>query len=769
MKLVFAIDIDCPNCAREVEEAISRIDGVESATLSFMEKRMFLRIDGGRTEEIMAEVDRVSHAVEPDFRYWSPEEEPEEEEGGRWLIPRIAIGFVFMILGLLMEYGFLDVEIEDLHLRIIYLCVLLFVGYNVFINAAVNLRNSRFLDENFLMSISTLGAIAIGYWTESVAVMVFYLIGEWFEGRAVDRTRRDVKDLMNLKVSYATVVRGGKAVKVSPQDVNVGEAVIVGPGEMVPVDGTVLEGDGFVDTKALTGESVPRHVSPEDQVLSGYINTEIELVIRADRPYSDSAVKRIFRLIEESSAVKSESEKFITKFARVYTPAVVICAIAVAIIPSIIWPDSWEDWVLRCLIFLVVSCPCALVISVPLSYFCGIGAASRRGILVKGATYIEQLSKIRNVAFDKTGTLTKGDFSVVSVTPSEGFTEEEVVDLAFCAEAYSNHPIGRSIREYAGRDVDPSRIQNSINTPGKGVGAQVDERAVLVGSYSFMTENQIQCQHREIGMGVDIYVAVDGRHAGNILISDSLKAEAAHAIGSLRTDGIRTFMLTGDTQASAAEIAGTLGVDEFRAGMLPEDKTRVLDGIIRSADGTTAFVGDGVNDAPSLMRADVGIAMGGIGSDAAIEAADVVILDDDPYKVVEARRLSVKTQRIVMQNIAMALIVKFIILELTLMGLVNMWLAIFGDVGVLVICILNATRALGRMKGESHNHSLEADGEECACGHDHHEHHDHGHGECHCHDHESHDHGDEECQHHEHEHRHDHGRCACGHDHHDKD
>ncbi|WP_400232536.1 heavy metal translocating P-type ATPase [Methanomethylophilus alvi] len=712
MRRTYGIDIDCANCARKVEEAISEVDGIESVTLSFVDKRMFIEVSDGnvdRFDEIEKAAEETAHRVESDFRMWRTDtvsECDDEKEKDTYLIPRICTGVAFLAFGLLLEYV-LDWNIDGTVLRAVFLIGLLVVGYDVVANAVRNLVHARFLDENFLMAVATLGALAIGYWTESVAVMLFYQIGEFFQDRAVDRSREHVKALAELKAPYATVIRNGKTQTVQPESVEVGETVAVGPGEMVPIDGIVTAGEGFVDTKAMTGEPVPRHVGVGDKVLAGYINTSETLMVRTETAYRDSASAKILALIEDSASRKSRSEKFITRFAKVYTPAVVLCALAIAVIPSVADPSGWKDWVYKGLIFLVVSCPCALVVSVPLSYYCGIGRASKDGILVKGSTFIEALSGIDKAVFDKTGTLTKGEFSVNRIEP-EGMSETELLDLAACAEAFSDHPISKSIIGRLGHDIDPSRISDSSAIPGKGVEAMVDGRVVTVGNVRMMKECGIDLESEGDRSETNVYVAVDGKYAGRLVISDGLKDDAEDAVSSLKDMGVRTYMLTGDTEPVGKAVAERLRLDGYRAEMLPGDKTSELERIMSSSEGKTCFVGDGINDSPALARADVGIAMGCIGSDSAVEAADVVILDDSPSKVASSIRISKRTQTIVAENIVLALAVKFAILALTAFtDAVDMWIAIFGDVGVLVIAVLNAVRALRIPRGDARNRMSE--------------------------------------------------------------
>ncbi|MBE6526151.1 MAG: cadmium-translocating P-type ATPase [Thermoplasmata archaeon] len=764
MRKVYGIEIDCANCAREVEEAISKVEGVDSVTVAFIERKMFIEIADERFDEVMARVGEAAVAAESDFRFWpydddeEDEEEDEEKEFGHGFVFRIVLGMVFVILGITLEYGIIDVGIDTIWLQAIYTVVLAIVGYSVFISGAKNLVRGGFLDEHLLMAIATVAAIITQFYTESVAVMTFYLIGEWFEDRAVDSTRRDVKRLVGLKITHASVFRDGKVVTVHPREVAVGDSVVVRPGETFPVDGTVISGSSLADTKALTGESVPRAISEGDAVLSGFINTDSAVTIRADKPYEDSSARKMLELIEESAAKKSRSEKFITRFARVYTPAVVLCAALLAVGGGLATSD-WSRWIEMAIIFLVVSCPCALVVSVPLTYFCGIGNASKNYILVKGSTCIESLAHADTVVFDKTGTLTDGSFSVRSVDPAEGFDENTVTDLAACAEMFSTHPIAKSILAYRGSAPDAARVSDAVVVGGKGVRAVVDGRKVTVGSRMLMSDEGIEVPGTCEGAGTDIYVSADGRYAGHILISDRIKDDSAEAVARLRKDGVRTFMLTGDNEAAGKATSETLGLDGYKAGMLPADKITELESIMSASGGTTVFVGDGINDSPSLARADVGIAMGAVGSDAAVEAADVVIIDDMPSRIPKAIDISKKTQRVVTENIILALAAKFGIMIATPFGLTNMWIAIIGDVGVLIICILNAMRAMG--SGPRIPAAQTAPAEECRCGccHDDED-------ECHCHEHEHHhEHGnddEDECHCHEHPHEHEHDeRCHC--------
>ena len=570
----------------------------------------------------------------------------------------------------------------------------LIVGYDVLIKCAKNISKGNFLDENFLMTIATLGAFCIEEFPEAAAVMLFFQVGEWFENKAVGRTRQSISALMDIAPEYAHVVRDGATETVDPEEVSVGETIEILPGEKVPLDGVVLEGVSTLDTKALTGESVPRDIGPGEDIISGTVNLSSKITVRVTREYDDSTVAKVLELVEDSVTRKAPAEKFITKFARYYTPAVVAAAIIIAVIPPLLGYD-FTTWLYRALTFLVVSCPCALVISVPLSYFCGIGSASKIGVLIKGGSYMELMAHIDSIVFDKTGTLTQGKFEISKVHAVDG-DERTLVDVAAAAEAISNHPISKSIQAASSGSVDPSRVSEATDIPGKGVSAVIDGRRVLVGNHKLMSDNGIEYCDEEVA-GTNVHVAVDGKYMGHIVVSDIVKTDSADALKSLKECGIRrTVMLSGDTERICKDIGGRIGIDEYRAELLPGDKITELEKIMAECPEKkkVAFVGDGINDAPALARADIGIAMGGLGSDAAIEAADVVIMDDAPSKIPECIALSKKVNGIVYQNIVFALAVKFLIMALTLVGIGNMWMAVFGDVGVTVIAVLNAMRCM---------------------------------------------------------------------------
>ena len=581
----------------------------------------------------------------------------------------------------------------------------LIISYDILKKAFKGIVNRQVFDENFLMAVASLGAVALavyenGSYKEAVAVMLFYQIGELFQSYAVGKSRRSIAGLMDIRPDYANLELDGKIEQVSPDTVDVGSVIIVSAGEKIPIDGVLVEGSTTLDTSALTGESLPRSVSVGDEVISGCINLSGTVKIRTTKEFGNSTVSKILELVENASSKKSRSESFITRFARYYTPAVCIGAVALALIPPVVSlalgnPSNWITWIYRALTFLVISCPCALVISVPLSFFAGIGGASREGILVKGSTYIESLSKVSIAVFDKTGTLTKGSFCVTNINPVD-IEPERLIELSAYAEAYSSHPISKSIKQAYGKDIDFARIDDVKEISGKGVTAIVDGKQVGAGNGKLMDElcvSYTSCND----VGTVVYVAVDGVYKGSVTIADEPKETSKQAIAELKKIGVKnTVMLTGDADAVAKDVANRLGIDEVHSELLPSDKLAIVEQMLKKKDSRErlAFVGDGVNDAPVLSGADVGIAMGGLGSDAAIEAADVVLMDDDPLKLVKAIRLSSRCMRIVKENIIFALGIKALCLVLGAVGIANMWLAIFADVGVMVIAVVNAIRAM---------------------------------------------------------------------------
>ena len=587
---------------------------------------------------------------------------------------------------------------------VLYLIPYFIIGYDILLKAVKGIFRGQVFDENFLMAVATVGAMALGDWREGCAVMVFYQVGELFQSYAVGKSRRSISDLMDIRPDYANIEQDGALEKVDPDDVEVGTVIVVQPGERIPIDGVVTEGESAVNTSALTGESLPRQVKVGDEVLSGCVNLSGLLHIRTTKEFGDSTVAKILDLVENSSMKKAKAENFITKFARVYTPAVCGAALALAVLPPLVRlvmgsAPMWGDWVNRALTFLVISCPCALVISIPLSFFGGIGGASAKGILVKGSNYLEALAKTDCVVFDKTGTLTKGVFQVLEAQP-EGMDEQTLLGWAARAECYSNHPISQSLKAAWGGAVDAEQMTDVEELGGYGLTAKVEGHAVAVGNRRLMEKlglAPVQPQQA----GTVVFVAVDGAYAGWILLGDVVKEHAQAAIRGLKAEGVaKTVMLTGDAEAAARQVADSLGVDEMHSQLLPADKVQWVERLLaeRKDGRLLAFVGDGINDAPVLARADIGIAMGALGSDAAIEAADVVLMDDDPAKIALAMRISRRTLRIVYENIVFALAVKAVCLVLGAMGIANMWLAIGADVGVMVLAVLNATRALSAGK-----------------------------------------------------------------------
>ena len=578
----------------------------------------------------------------------------------------------------------------------IFIVSYIIVGFEILRKAVRNIFRGKVFDENFLMSIATLGAFAIGEFPEAVAVMLFYQVGELFQDYAVDKSRKSIASLMDIRPDYANIIRDGKEEKVDPSEVNIGDTIIIKPGEKVPLDGVVVDGKTTLDTKALTGESVPRGVEVGDQVLSGCINLNGVIKVKVTKEYGESTVSKILDLVENASSKKAKSENFITKFAAYYTPIVVIIAIILAIVPPLIIEGAnFQDWLYRALSFLVVSCPCALVISIPLSFFGGIGGASKMGVLVKGSNYLEALSNAEIMVFDKTGTLTEGVFEVQNVEPI-GISKEELLKIAAYAEYYSNHLISKSIKKAYNKEIDEKEIIDSKEISGKGIEAKIGNQDVLAGNEKLMNEKGIEytkCTH----VGSVVYVAIDGKYVGHIVIADKIKEDAKRTIEELRKNNIKeTVMLTGDRKNIGEAVAKELGIDKVYAELLPDGKVEKVEELLKtkSPKGKLAFVGDGINDAPVLAMADIGIAMGGLGADSAIEAADIVIMTDQPSKIISAIKLSKKTMRIVRENIIFAIAVKVLVLILTAVGLSSMWQAVFADVGVSVIAILNALRAL---------------------------------------------------------------------------
>ncbi len=685
-------NLDCANCAVRIEDAVNATEGVRFASVDFATSTLFLD-----AESFSPVVKRIQQ-VEPEVRVVAQDgDAPSAGEGH----PRSAwIGL--LIAGLLFVFGLLTNQwLESTPYGIAAILVFglayLISGSGVLVSAVRNITRGQVFDEHFLMTVATIGAMAIGEFPEAAGVMLFYNLGELLQGLSVNRSRRSIQALLEIRPDRARVVAAGGSQEIHPGAVKVGDLIQVYAGERIPLDGEVIHGNSLVDTAALTGETVPVPIKSGDTVLAGAINLDGMLTIQVSRPFSESSIARIMALVEQASSRKAATEKFITRFARVYSPIVVAAALGVAIVPPLLAGANFSDWIYRAMVVLVISCPCALVVSIPLGYFGGVGGASRQGILVKGSNYLDVLAGVKSVIFDKTGTLTHGVFEVTEVEPKNGFTRDDLLRYAVQAETLSNHPIARSIRAAYG-DTQELSIDSAQEIAGHGVQTTVEGRVLLAGNDPLLHREQVAhdpvlCEDR----GTVVHVAVDGTYAGRLVISDELNPDAVQAIQSLRTLGVdQVLMLTGDKQAAAQEMATRLGVDDFRAELLPEDKVAALEQVLTEhGDGRkVAFVGDGINDAPALARADVGIAMGGLGSEAAIETADVVVMTDSPLKVAQAIRIGQKTRRIVWQNIALALLIKAGFIALGIAGEATMWEAVFADMGVALLAIFNASRVL---------------------------------------------------------------------------
>ena len=611
------------------------------------------------------------------------------------MLYRIIVTFLLFAVLMVCEHtGGMD-GWNKIVLFVIYLVPYLVIGYDIVYKAARNISHGQVFDENFLMTVATFGAFGVGEFSEAVAVMLFYQVGELFQSYAVNRSRQSISDLMNICPEYANIEQDGVLTQVDPDDVEVGDIIVIKPGERIPLDGVVIEGESLVDTAALTGESVPRSAKAGDEIISGCVNGSGTLKVKVTKEFDDSTVAKILELVENASSKKAKVENFITKFAKYYTPVVTIGAVVLALVPPLLLGGGFAEWIQRACIFLVISCPCALVISVPMGFFGGIGAASKVGVLVKGSNYLEAVAEMTTIVFDKTGTLTKGEFKVAQIQPQD-MTEAELLEIAALGEGYSTHPIANSIREAYGKTPDMKRTENASEIAGHGISIMVDNKAVLIGNKKLMKKEGIAYTPCQSG-GTVVYVACDGTFAGTLVISDAVKDGAKEAISAMKQVGVRKcVMLTGDRKEAAMEVAKELGIDEVHAELLPADKVVQVERLLREKPEKEklAFVGDGINDAPVLTRADIGIAMGSMGSDAAIEAADVVLMDDDVRKIASIVRISRKTLSIVKQNIVFALGVKAIVLLLGAFGVANMWEAVFADVGVSVIAILNSMRTL---------------------------------------------------------------------------
>jgi heavy metal-(Cd/Co/Hg/Pb/Zn)-translocating P-type ATPase len=688
----------CPNCARKIEATVQKMEGVASARIDFANSRFYVEImDDMDAAVIQQRIKDVISDIEPGAQIQETEDYDEADE--RSVRKRIALyitGFLFFVAAIILPGG-------SLPETMLFVAAWLIFGWNVLAGSLRNILKGRVFDENFLMTVATIGAFILGEYAEGASVMLFYQIGETLQEYAVNRSRKSIRKLLDIKPEFANLITESGTEKVSPSVVKPGDRIMVFPGERVPLDGKVLEGYSSLDTSPLTGESLPRDVQAGDEVFSGSINQTGVLTLEVTKSYENSTVSRILELVQNSSGKKAVTERFITRFAARYTPAVVSLAAIIAVIPPILTGDPFSRWAYRALVFLVISCPCALVISIPLGFFGGIGAASRKGILVKGGNYLEALAAADTIVFDKTGTLTTGVFRVNDIEAARGFTEEEILHFAACAESYSTHPLARSIIDRYGRTPDPERMEGHREIPGKGVIARVDGKEVLCGNRRLMEDHGITVEGKAVS-STSLYVAVDGVYAGRIDMADTLRPDAVSALETLRRMGIHDMvLLTGDTEETARDVAGRLGIAGVHSQLLPQNKVAVLEGILedRKGSGPVAFVGDGINDAAVISRADVGIAMGGIGSDAAIEAADVVIMNDELGKLGEAVAIARKTKRIVYQNIVLALGIKVLFLAMAAGGLATLWEAVFADVGVAVLAVLNAMRIINTGKMES--------------------------------------------------------------------
>lgn len=680
--------LDCANCAMKIEKGVQKINGVKEATVNFTSGKLTIDAEEDHLATIEQETKKVVKELEPDVKVTEIDKEKVSEHGNekkRNTLFRILFSLAGIALLLLFDFN------EPIRL-IGYLLIYLLIGYDVVKKAVMNIVKGKIFDENFLMSVATIGAMLIGEYPEAVAVMLFYQIGEYFQGLAVSHSRKSIRELMAIRPETAHVQTAEGLMTVNPEDVLIGQFVLVKPGERVPLDGTIIEGESLVDTSALTGESVPKSVYVGETVLSGFINKNKPFLVQVEKSYENSTISKLLELVENASSKKAPAENFITKFARYYTPVVVGLAVLLAVLPPLVVSRAaFSEWIYRALTFLVISCPCALVISVPLSFFGGIGGASKIGVLVKGSNYLELLAQTETVVFDKTGTLTKGDFSIQTIDPT-GIDPKKFMQYVASAEQFSTHPIAQSVLEgYAGPLLPTANIQEFA---GEGILAEVDGKQVLVGNHKLMERFEISFPSSQ-EIGTLLYLAIDQSYSGYLVIADALKEDAVDALVQLKQAGVKnTVMLTGDSKKIADHIGKQVGVDKIYSELLPEDKVQRLEEILQSNNKKTAFVGDGINDAPVLARADVGIAMGGLGSDAAIEAADVVIMNDQPSKIAEAIHLAKKTLKIVKQNIVFAIGIKILVLSLGAFGFASMGDAVFADVGVTVLAVLNAMRSL---------------------------------------------------------------------------
>ncbi|TII16671.1 cadmium-translocating P-type ATPase [Bacillus subtilis] len=699
MKQEYVLDgLDCSNCAQKIENGVKGIKGIDGCAVNFAASTLTVSADGKEEEWVTNKIEKKVKLIDPHVTVRQKHKKKSADDGYRNrmvnMLIRMAAAVILGAAAYLVHSGTIEF--------CLFLAAYLIIGGDIVIRAVKNIIRGQVFDEHFLMALATIGAFLIQQYPEGVAVMLFYQIGELFQGAAVSRSRKSISALMDIRPDYANVKTKNGIEQVSPEDVQTGDIIVVNPGESIPLDGKVVQGSAMVDTSALTGESVPRKAAEGQEVMSGFINQNGVLHIEVTKGYQDSAVSKILDLVQNASSRKARTENFITKFAKYYTPAVVIIAVLLAFVPPLVVSGaSLSDWVYRALIFLVISCPCALVVSIPLGFFGGIGAASKAGVLVKGSNYLEALNQVKYAVFDKTGTLTKGSFEVTEIKPSEGFTKDSLLEAAAYAELHSQHPIAESVRKAYGKMLSPDAIESYEEISGHGIFAKVNGTEILAGNKKLMEREQIEDVPDEKA-GTIVHVAVGQRYAGAIIIADEVKEDAAQAVADLKSLGIKqTAMLTGDSKQTGEAVGKQLGIDEVYAELLPQDKVAQVEALEAKLlpNEKLIFVGDGINDTPVLARADIGAAMGGLGSDAAVEAADIVLMTDQPSKIAEAIRIAKRTRRIVWQNIGFALGVKAIFLILGAFGIATMWEAVFSDVGVTLLAVANAMRVM-RLKNK---------------------------------------------------------------------
>ncbi len=691
--------LNCTNCANKIQKLTNELDGVSSANLDMVTKKLKIVLgENGISENIIKTTIGIINKLEPEVvvvdkskgseKVHDHDHDHQHDNITKIKLYRIIVSLILFVTPFLLK-------LEGTPRLLVYLTGYFIVGYDVIIRALRNIARGSAFDENFLMTLATVGAFIIGEYPEGVAVMLFYQVGELFQGMAVNYSRKSISSLLDIRPDYANLERNNEIVIVDPEQVHIGDYIIIKPGEKVPLDGIVIEGQSTLDTSNITGESVPRGIKPGEDIISGVVNNEGLLKVEVTKEFGDSTIVKILDLVENASSKKAPTENFITKFARYYTPAVVFIALAIGVIPTLLGGD-YREWAYKAFVFLVISCPCALVISIPLGFFGGIGGASKAGILIKGGNYLEALNDVDTIVFDKTGTITKGVFKVTEIVPYGDFTKDEVLELAAYGEGFSNHPIGKSILEAYNKEINPDYITEYSEVAGKGILADVDGIPIIMGNKNFLEEHNIRVEETE-SIGTTVYIGRESSHIGTIVVSDELKDNIAADINKLKELGIKEIiMLSGDNSHIAKLVGKRAGVDKIYGDLLPQDKVQIFEDIIskKKSGHKTIFVGDGVNDAPVLARADVGIAMGGMGSDAAIEASDIVIMTDEIGKISTAIKIASKTKKIVTQNIVLAIGLKVLILILGVYGLATMWQAVFADVGVSIIAILNSIRAL---------------------------------------------------------------------------